>query len=180
MYHTVSITTTNEPGELSRIVGLFSGRGVNIESLSGASALNKDRRRLTIVASGDDKAIAQIVRSCRRLMLVSRVQQLSQQAHIERELALFEVNVDGQDATSRLIDLAASYGATVVHASRNCMLLQIVAEQNKVDAFVDVLRSSGLEDVVRSGAVAIASSGSAERKRSDSKMATNLTPDSSY
>ncbi len=94
MNHTLSILVADQPGELSRIVGLFSARGFNIETISVGATLDPEWARVTIVTRGDDRTIEQIVKQCARLARVRDIQDVTMRPHIEREMALITVNAE--------------------------------------------------------------------------------------
>ena len=112
MRHTLSIIVADQPGELSRIVGLFSARGFNIETLSVGSTLDPRWSRVTVVTRGDERTIEQIVKQCERLARVREVRNVTSQPHIEREMALIDVAAPPGGARQEVLSLVSVFRAT--------------------------------------------------------------------
>ena len=155
--HTIVVLVDNEPGILARVVGLFSGRGYNIESLTVAP-VDAARRlsRITIVTSGTDMVIEQIKAQLDRLVPVHMVADLSLEGpHLTRELALVKVIGRGE-ARMEALRLGDAFRARVVDASHESATFEMTGTAEKIDAFVALMRPLGLAEVSRTGAVAIA------------------------
>ncbi|EMD81999.1 acetolactate synthase small subunit [Pacificimonas flava] len=154
--HTLAITVDNEPGALARIVGMFSARGYNIESLTVADISERhDVSRITVVTTGDDHVIEQIIAQLDRLIPVHKVTDLTASGgHVEREMALVKVAGKG-DARLEAIRLADIYRARVVDATMESFVFEITGSAEKVDQFVDLMRQIGLVEIGKSGIVAI-------------------------
>src|ERR671932_1349838 len=114
MRHTLSIVVADQPGELSRIVGLFSARGFNIETISVGGTLSPEWSRVTIVTRGDERTIEQIVKQCERLARVREVQDVTTRPHIEREMALIDVEASPGAARQEGLSLVSGFRAKVV------------------------------------------------------------------
>ena len=155
MRHTISIIVANEAGELSRIVGLFSARGYNIETMSVGKTLDSRYSKATIVTSGDETTIEQIVKQCARLARVKDVRAVTTMPHIEREMALIDVSVTRGDERQEVMSLVNIFRAKVVDISHDKMILEMSGTQDKVDTFIDMLKPLEVNEVTRSGAVAI-------------------------
>ena len=155
MRHTLSIVVADQPGELSRIVGLFSARGFNIETLSVGQTTNPAWSRVTIVTRGDDRTIEQIVKQCSRLARVREVLDVTMQPHIEREMALIDVEASPGAARQEILSLVAIFRAKVVDISPTGMIIEASGNKEKVEAFIDLLRPMGVRDVTRTGCIAI-------------------------
>ena len=155
MRHTLSIIVSDQPGELSRIVGLFSARGFNIETLSVGPTLDPRWSRVTIVTAGDDRTIEQIVRQCERLARVREVRDVTSQPHVEREMALIDVSAPAGAARQEVLSLVSVFRAKVVDISHTRMIIEASGNREKVEAFVEMLRPLGLNDVTRTGYIAI-------------------------
>lgn len=155
MRHTISITVANEPGELSRIVGLFSSRGYNIETISVGKTLEPYWSRATIVTNGDQRTIEQIVKQCARLARVRDVREVTADPHIEREMALVDVLVKAGDERNEVMNLVAIFRAKVVDISHERMILEMSGTKEKVDTFIEMLKPLEVSEVTRSGSVAI-------------------------
>ena len=154
---TISVLVENEPGILARVVGLFSGRGYNIDSLTVAPVEDgRNRSRINIVTSGTDMIIEQIKAQLDRLVPVHRVADLSQQGpHIARELALIKVIGQGAHRVEAL-RLAEAFRARVIDATTESFIFEMTGNTEKLDAFLDLMRPLGLAEVSRTGVAAIA------------------------
>lgn len=155
--HTISVLVDNEPGVLARVVGLFSGRGYNIESLT-VSEVNIDENlsRITIVTSGVPMIIEQIKAQLTRLVPVHKVADLTMDGpHVERELALIKVRGKGDNRVEAL-RIADIFRARAVDSTNDSFVFEIVGNSGKIDAFIELMKPLGLADVSRTGVVAIA------------------------
>ena len=155
MRHTLSIIVSDEPGELSRIVGLFSARGFNIETLSVGESLDPRWSRVTIVTRGDDRTIHQIVKQCERLARVREVQDVTTRPHIEREMALITVSATAGADRQEVLSLVGVFRAKVVDISHAQLIVEASGNKEKVDAFIELLRPIGVTDITRTGYIAI-------------------------
>jgi acetolactate synthase-1/3 small subunit len=155
--HTIAVLVDNEPGVLARVIGLFSGRGYNIESLTVAETNPEGRAsRITIVTSGTPQIIEQIKAQLGRLVPVHKVSDLSVEGeHVERELALVKVNASGEKRVESL-RIADIFRARVVDSTNESFVFEIVGQTSKLDAFIRLMRPLGLVDVARTGVVGIA------------------------
>ena len=159
---TLAVLVSNEPGVLARVVGLFSGRGYNIESLTVSETEHEAHRsRITIVTRGTDKVLAQIKAQLLRLVPVHRVVDMTGTAvaagyekAIERELALVKVAGKGQDRLESL-RLAESFEAKVVDATTGHFVFEITGRSNKVEQFISIMQPLGLIEVARTGIAAV-------------------------
>jgi acetolactate synthase I/III small subunit len=156
MRHTLSILVENRFGELSRIVGLFSARGYNIESLTVAETLDPVVSRMTLVTAGDDKAIEQITRQLDKQVRVLKVEDLTARKHIEREMALIHVKAEAGPARQEVLSLAGIFRAKVVDVSNEAIIIEATGDWGKVSALIDLLKPLGIREIVRTGTVAIA------------------------
>ena len=155
MRHTLSIIVADEPGELSRIVGLFSARGFNIETLSVGASLDPRWARVTIVTRGDDRTIHQIVKQCERLARVREVQDVTTAPHIEREMALITVSASSGTDRQEVLSLVNVFRAKVVDISHTQLIVEASGNKEKVDQFIELLRPIGVSDITRTGYIAI-------------------------
>src|SRR5204863_4051222 len=135
MNHTLSIVVADQPGELSRIVGLFSARGFNIQTISVGATLDPRWARVTIVTSGDDRTIEQIVKQCERLARVREVQDVTTRPHIEREMALITVDACVGVERQEVLSLVNVFRAKVVDISHTQMIVEASGNKEKVDTF---------------------------------------------
>ena len=154
---TVAVLVENEAGVLARVIGLFSGRGYNIESLTVAP-VDEERRlsRITIVTTGTDMVIEQIKAQLDRLVPIHRVSDLSLEGpHLARELGLIKVVGEGAHRAEAL-RLADAFRARVVDATTESFVFEMTGAAEKIDAFIALMRPLGLVEVSRTGAVGIA------------------------
>jgi acetolactate synthase-1/3 small subunit len=155
--HTVAVLVDNEPGVLARVIGLFSGRGYNIESLTVAETDPRGHlSRITIVTSGTPQIIEQIKAQLRRLVPVHKVSDLTNEGpEVERELALIKVRSVGERRVEAL-RIADIFRARVVDSTNESFVFEIVGKTSKLTAFIGLMQPLGLTDVARTGVVAIA------------------------
>ncbi|MCA4918942.1 MAG: acetolactate synthase small subunit [Roseomonas sp.] len=154
---TIAVLVENEAGVLARVIGLFSGRGYNIDSLTVAPVDETGRiSRITVVTSGTDMVIEQIKAQLDRLVPVHKVSDLTIEGpHLTRELALIKVAGRG-DNRMEVLRLADAFRARVVDATTESFVLEMTGNGDKIDAFLALMRPIGLVEVSRTGAVAIA------------------------
>ena len=154
---TIAVLVENEAGVLARVIGLFSGRGYNIESLTVAPVdATRQISRITVVTSGTEMIIEQIKAQLDRLVPVHKVSDLGQEGpHLTRELALIKVVGTG-DARVEALRLADAFRARVVDATVESFVFEMTGNAEKIDAFTALMRPVGLVEVCRTGAVAIA------------------------
>lgn len=155
--HTIVVTVDNEPGVLARVIGLFAGRGYNIESLTVAEVdAAKALSRITIVTSGTPQIIEQIKAQLRRLVPVHKVSDLTVEGpSVERELALVKVVANGEKRVESL-RIAQVFRAGVVDSTNKSFVFEITGSTEKIDAFINLMAPLGLKDISRTGVVAIA------------------------
>jgi len=155
--HTISVLVENEPGVLARVVGLFSGRGYNIESLTVAeTSQEKGLSRITVVTAGTPMVIEQIKAQLNRLVPVYKVSDLTLEGpHVERELALVKVIASGEKRVESL-RIADIFRARAVDSTNESFIFEIVGATSKINAFIDLMVPIGLAEVSRTGVVAIA------------------------
>ena len=157
MRHTISVLVTNEFGVLSRISGLFSGRGFNIESLSVAETLDPLVSRMTIVTSGDDKVMEQITKQLNKLINVIKVYDFTAEEHKERELVLIKVAVSA-DTRAEILSIIDIFRARVVDVSPRSYTVEMTGDEEKIGAMTELLRPFGIREIVRTGRIAMARS----------------------
>ncbi len=155
--HTISVLVDNEPGVLARVIGLFSGRGYNIESLTVAETDPEGQRsRITIVTSGTPQIVEQIKNQLGRLVPVHKVRDLTLAGpHVAREIALVKVAGTG-DKRVESLRIADVFRARVVDSTNESFVFEIVGKTDKLQAFIKLMQPLGLVDVARTGVVAIA------------------------
>ena len=155
MEHIVSVLVENKFGVLSRIANLFSGRGYNIETLSVAPTLDPSMSMMTIVTSGDDRIIEQIVKQLNKLIDVIKVVDLNESEFVEREMALIKIHTRQEDRAEAL-RIAEVFRAKVVDSTPTTYTIEITGDVNKVEAAINLLQPLGIKELVRTGRVAIA------------------------
>jgi len=154
MRHIISILIENESGALSRVAGLFSARGYNIESLTVAPTDDESLSRMTLVTSGTDEIIEQISKQLNKLVDVVKLVDLTESPHIERELMLIKVEAvaDTREEVIRLVDI---FRGRIVDVTDTSYTVEITGNGDKLDAFVQALSSISILEVVRSGLLGI-------------------------
>lgn len=154
--HTLSILVDNEPGVLARVIGLFSGRGYNIESLTVAATDKANNlSRITVICSGTPLVIEQIKHQLDRLVPIHRVTDLTLEgAHVERELALIKINSSGEKRVEAL-RTADIFRARVVDSTHESFVFEVTGSSEKVNAFIDLMQGLGMIDVSRTGVAAM-------------------------
>ena len=155
MRTTISILVANEAGELSRIIGLFSSRGYNIETISVGKTLDPEWSRCTIVTEGDERVIDQILKQCERLARVREARSVTHLPHIEREMALIDVGAETGAKRQDILNIVGIFRGKVVDMSHDRMILEASGNKEKVDTFIELLKPFGVSDVTRTGSVAI-------------------------
>lgn len=154
--HTIAVIVDNEFGVLGRVIGLFSGRGYNIESLTVAEVnSNKNLSRITIVTTGTPKVIAQIKALLHRIIPVHSVEDLTSGPHVERELALVKVAGTGE-ARIEALRIAEIFRSRVVDSTNNSFVFEVTGTSEKLDAFIELMVPLGLVEICRTGVTAIA------------------------
>lgn len=146
----LSLLMENAPGALSRVVGLFSQRGYNIETLTVAPTDDESLSRLTLITFGDDQTIEQITKQLNKLVDVVKLVDLTEGAHIERELMLIKVRATGpgREEIKRTADI---FRGQIVDVSSSLYTIQLIGTQQKLDAFIDAVKDANILEVVRSG-----------------------------
>jgi len=154
MQHTISVSMNNRFGVLSRVSGLFSSRGFNIESLNVAETLDPNTSHMTIVTTGDNAKIEQITKQLNKLVDVIKVVDLTEEKFVDRELVLVKMNAEvrGREEILRIVDL---FRAKVVDVSTNTYTIEITGDEGKLAGFLDLLTPFGIKEIVRSGRIAI-------------------------
>ena len=152
--HTVSILVDNEFGVLSRVSGLFSGRGFNIESLCVAETFDPDVSRMTIVTSGNAQIIEQIIKQLHKLINVIKVIDLTETNHVERELMLVKVATDANNR-AEVLRIADIFRAKIVDVNPKYYTIETTGDEGKLAALTELLRPHGIKEVARTGKIAM-------------------------
>ena len=152
--HTVSLLVDNEPGVLSRVTGLFSGRGFNIESLCVAETLDSSISRVTLVTRGDDAIAEQIMKQLNKLVNVIKVHDLTGTEYVGREMALVKVQARAESRPEilRIVDI---FRCKVVDVSPTHYTIEVTGTAGKLAAFLALLKPMGIKEIARTGAIAL-------------------------
>ncbi|ORJ59518.1 acetolactate synthase small subunit [Geothermobacter hydrogeniphilus] len=154
MRHTISVLVENEFGVLSRVSGLFSGRGFNIESLSVAPTLDPSVSRMTIVTTGDDQVLEQITKHLNKLIDTIKVIDFTGTDYVERELALIKVNAE-ESLRAEVLRIADIFRSKVVDVGPRSYTLEVTGAPGKINAILELLRPFGIKEIVRTGPVVL-------------------------
>ncbi len=154
MKHTLSVLVENEPGALSRITGLFSGRGFNIESLCVAPTLDQTMSHLTLVTSGDEHIIEQIIKQLNRLVDVYKVVDVSEGEFVEREMALIKVKAE-DETRAEVLRMCDIFRCKVVDVSPKTYTIEVTGPESKLKAVMELLKPIGIKEITRTGTIAI-------------------------
>ena len=154
MRHIISILMENESGALSRVAGLFSARGYNIESLTVAPTEDPSLSRMTLVTRGSDPIIEQIKKQLNKLIDVVKLIDLADADHIERELMVIKVRTDGP-AREEILRLAEIFRGHIVDVTKTCYVIEVTGASSKLNAFIHDLDDDAIIEVVRSGPLGI-------------------------
>jgi acetolactate synthase-1/3 small subunit len=156
--HTISVLVENKFGVLSRVSGLFSGRGYNIESLSVGETIDPQISVMTIVTTGDDQIIEQITKQLNKLIDVIKVTDMKELEHVEREMVLVKIAPRQQDK-SEVLNLTEIFRGRIVDSSQKTYTIEITGDEKKIEAFIELMKPMGIKEFVRTGKVAIAREG---------------------
>ena len=154
MKHTISVMVENKPGVLARVAGLFSRRGYNIESLAVGTTETESVSRMTIVASGDDLVLEQIIKQLYKLIDVIKVFDIPQDVAVERELVLIKVSCN-EKTRSEIIEIVDIFRGRIVDVSDGAVTIEMTGEENKVDGLEKLLKKFGIKELVRTGKIAL-------------------------
>jgi acetolactate synthase-1/3 small subunit len=154
MRHILSILVEDEPGVLSRVAGLFSGRGYNIETLNVAPTLTEGLSMMTITTEGDEAIVEQIVKQLRKLVTTLKVVDLTGVKSVEREMMLLRVDAEGNKRAEvlRIVDI---FRCKVVDVSLDELIIEVTGTQDKLGALINLLQRFGIKEIARTGAVAM-------------------------
>jgi acetolactate synthase-1/3 small subunit len=158
MRHTISVLVENKFGVLSRVAGLFSGRGYNIESLSVGETIDPQISVMTIVTTGDDWVIEQITKQLNKLIDVIKVIDMTELDHVEREMALIKVT-PRPEHKAEVLSLTEIFRGRIVDSSPKTYTIEITGDEKKIEAFIELMKPIGIKEFVRTGKVAIAREG---------------------
>jgi acetolactate synthase-1/3 small subunit len=154
MRHTISILVENKFGVLTRVAGLFSGRGYNIDSLNVAPTHDATASRMTIVTRGDDATLEQIVKQLNKLPDVIKVQDFRDGEYVDRELVLIKVTVDAK-ARAEVMQITDIFRAKIVDVQPKSLTIEITGNESKVEKFINLMETFGITELTRTGKAAL-------------------------
>ncbi|MDI3257523.1 MAG: acetolactate synthase small subunit [Kyrpidia sp.] len=154
MRRVLSVLVNDQPGVLARVAGLFSRRGFNIESITVGNAEEAGLSRMTIVTSGDERTLEQVMKQLHKLVDVIKVNDLTEEPMVARELVLIKVTAT---ATTRpeITHLIEPFRAAIVDVGRNSLVVQATGDMDKIDALIELLRPYGIKEIARTGVTAL-------------------------
>ena len=152
---TISVLVENEAGVLARVVGLFSGRGYNIDTLNVAPTADPTASRMTIVTRGDDATVDQIVKQLNKLVDVIEIQDFRENEYVDRELILLRVNVDSH-TRPEVMQICDIFRAKIIDVQHKRMAIELTGNESKVEKFILLMEPFGISDLTRTGRVALA------------------------
>ncbi len=153
--HIISILMENETGALSRVSGLFSQRGYNIESLTVAPTDDETLSRMTLVTTGNEASVEQIIKQLNKLIDVVKVMELSDYAHIEREIMFVKVSAPNMEACASIKRMADVFRARIIDVKNKMYTLEVTGSPDKLEGFLETMIEHNIIEVVRSGAMGI-------------------------
>lgn len=152
--HTLAVLVENHPGVLSRVAGLFSRRGFNIESLAVGVTENPDISRITIVVDGDEYVVEQVSKQLNKLIDVIKIKQLDEHDSVSRELVLIKVAANAA-TRSEIVQIVEIFRAKIIDVSKSTLTIEISGSTDKIAALEDMLKQFGIKEIVRTGTIAI-------------------------
>ncbi|MGA2934918.1 MAG: acetolactate synthase small subunit [Methanomicrobiales archaeon] len=153
--HTLSVLVENRPGVLSRVSGLFTRRGFNIESLAVGTCEEPDMSRMTIVVVGDDAQVEQVIKQLNKLIDVVKVSDITEMETVDRELALIKVSAEAGSTRAEVMQVADIFRAQIVDVGAKTVVLEVTGGSTKIDALEGLLRQYGIKELVRTGKISV-------------------------
>jgi acetolactate synthase-1/3 small subunit len=154
MRHTLSVLVENKFGALTRISGLFSGRGFNIDTLNVAPTQDPTQSRMTIVVKGDDTVLEQVTKQLNKLVDVIKVSDFSDGEYVDRELILIKVGVDTK-SRPEVMQICDIFRAKIVDVAHKALTVELTGNESKISAFLELIEPFGIRDITRTGKVAM-------------------------
>ena len=155
MRHTISVLVENKFGVLARISTLFAARGFNIDSLAVGETEDPEISRMTIVVKGDDSVLEQVTKQLNKLVDVIKVNDFSDVEYVQRGLALMKINVNKSNR-AEIMQTAGIFRAKIIDISQDSMTVEITGDDDKIEAFIDMVKPYGIKEMCRTGSVALA------------------------
>ncbi len=153
--HTLSVLVENRAGVLSRVTGLFSRRGFNIESLAVGTCEEEGTSRITLVGSGDDREVEQVKKQLNKLIDVIKVSDLTDRDRVERELALIKVAAEPGGARAEVMQIATIFRAQIIDVGPKTVTFEVTGDSDKIDALQRLLAAYGIRELYRTGRIAV-------------------------
>jgi acetolactate synthase-1/3 small subunit len=153
--HTLSVLVENRPGVLSRVSGLFTRRGFNIESLAVGTCEEPDMSRMTIVVVGDDAQVEQVIKQLNKLIDVVKVSDITEMETVDRELALIKVSAEAGSTRAEVMQIADIFRAQIVDVGAKTVVLEVTGGPTKIDALESLLMQYGVKELVRTGKISV-------------------------
>jgi len=161
MRHTLSVLVENRFGVLTRVAGMFSGRGFNIDTLNVAPTLDASMSRMTIVVRGDDKVLEQVVKQTEKLVDVIKVEDFRDDEFVDRELVLMRVNVN-EKTRSEVLQICDVFRAKIVDVRLDKLVIEITGNEGKIAKFISLMEHFGIAEMTRTGKVALSRTADSE------------------
>ncbi|ABR55434.1 acetolactate synthase, small subunit [Methanococcus vannielii SB] len=153
--HIISVLVLHRPGVLQRISGLFTRRWFNISSITVGSTENPEIARMTIVVNGDDNVLEQVIKQLNKLVEVVKVTDLNSSKSVQRELCLVKVYAPTEDSKSQVIQYVNIFRGKIIDLSTETLTVEITGDEQKVNAFLDLVRPMGIKEIARTGLTAL-------------------------
>jgi acetolactate synthase-1/3 small subunit len=153
--HTLSVLVLNRPGVLSRVSGLFTRRGFNIESLAVGTCEEPDLSRMTIVVIGDDAQVEQVIKQLNKLIDIVKVSDITENETVDRELALIKVTAEAGSSRAEVMQIADIFRAQIVDVGSKSVVLEVTGGSSKIDALENLLMQYGVKELVRTGKISM-------------------------
>lgn len=162
--HIITVKVQHNFGVLARITGLFAGRGYNIESLTVGRTHEPNIARITIVVEGEERVVEQIIKQLRKLIETLKVRDITDLPHIERELALIKIHTENDRARDEIMRLVNIFRGKVVDVSQESYTVEITGDNDKIEAFIDLIRPFGIKEMARTGTLAMVRESAASKE----------------
>ena len=163
MRHVISALVQNQPGVLAHVAGMFAARGFNIDSLVVGRTEDPEFSRMTIVANADDRVLEQVRKQLAKLVTVVKVRDFEDIAYVERDLMLARIAV-AAEKRPEVVQIVQLFRGKVVDVARNSMMVEITGTEDKIEAFIDLVRPYGIREMARTGVIAMARGNHSEPK----------------
>jgi acetolactate synthase-1/3 small subunit len=163
MRHVLSAIVQNVPGVLAHVSGMLASRGYNIDSLAVGETEDHHLSRMTFVVVGDDRVLEQIRKQLEKIVTVVKVENISEQDYVERDLMLLKVRAEPGSTRSEIRELVEIFRGRIVDVGANEVMIEISGKENKIEAFIERIRPFGINELVRTGRIAMVRGGNGEQ-----------------